>query len=334
MTRLESLEACELCGRNPFEGDYLFSSDGFDLERCPSCGLVATNPRPTREAISRYYPKTYYAYRPDPLGWGSQIQGMILENLGGYPAASKRPLMVRIAVRALSALLGSHISYVLPYTERKGKLLDIGCGSGHFLSSARSLGWDTYGVEIDPGAAHLAIENGHTVAVGCGEELDYPGRFFDAVTLLQVLEHCHSPMNALLECRRVIKPTGVLIVSTPNFACGDREMFLDTWRNLDCPNHLFHFTPDTLVPMLANAGFKTNRVAYKALFCSPGSRESFRRLREKLRSGHGLRTRLPKLSRAFLWVYLLKPLQMALTWSDKVLWAQFITTYATPDTST
>lgn len=77
---------------------------------------------------------------------------------------------------------------------RKGRLLDVGCGSGEFLAQMRELGWDVFGVEPDPQAARVAREQfGLTVWPGALAEASFPDGFFDAVTLNHVIEHVADP---------------------------------------------------------------------------------------------------------------------------------------------
>lgn len=104
-----------------------------------------------------------------------------------------------------------------------GKLLDVGSGPGRFLGCAARAGLTPVGVELNSGLAALArAETGAEVLVG--DALDLPrllaGRedSFDAVTLLDVIEHVRDPAALLRSAARFLKPDGVMLIYTPNHA--------------------------------------------------------------------------------------------------------------------
>lgn len=102
---------------------------------------------------------------------------------------------------------------------RSGRHLDIGCGSGEFLSLlAQTSSLDCYGV--DPHAGYLrqarARDPSLSVArVGIHGPLPCPDQHFSSVSLLDVLEHCPSEDTLLDEVRRVLLPGGLLVVTVP-----------------------------------------------------------------------------------------------------------------------
>lgn len=102
------------------------------------------------------------------------------------------------------------------------RLLDIGCGDGGFTAlMARACGAEeVYGVDISERAVELAKARGikcYRVDVD-SEKLPFDDDFFDVVTALEVIEHLFDPDHFLDEVRRVLKPGGLFILSTPNLA--------------------------------------------------------------------------------------------------------------------
>ncbi len=96
-----------------------------------------------------------------------------------------------------------------------GRLLDVGCSSGHFLKVALDHGYDIHGVEPNPEMAKFATESLKLPKIQCGtlHAAHYPDASFDAVTLWDVLEHVEDPGGILEEVRRVLRPGGWLVGS-------------------------------------------------------------------------------------------------------------------------
>jgi 2-polyprenyl-3-methyl-5-hydroxy-6-metoxy-1,4-benzoquinol methylase len=135
-------------------------------------------------------------------------------------------------------------------------LLDIGCGEGFFLFNASRAGYITKGVELSQDAAEYAKkEFGLNVEVGLFEKIQFPENYFDVVTLWQVLEHLSQPLTVLKEAHRVLKPGGLLAVSTPDFGGIPARTMGRRWWNVR-RIHINQFTTKTLKNILRNAGFK------------------------------------------------------------------------------
>ena len=104
-------------------------------------------------------------------------------------------------------------------------VLDIGCGTGGISVAFAKMGADVYALE--PNHTH-ALLLGITVAraekdgvelnavVGCGEDLPFSDKSQDIVILNDVLEHVDNPDKVVSEAVRVLKPNGLMYLSTPN----------------------------------------------------------------------------------------------------------------------
>lgn len=133
-----------------------------------------------------------------------------------------------------------------------GRLLDVGCGLGHFVSSAASAGWDAYG--CDTSASWVARARGHAGAGRIALGAPNPGMFggdFDMVTAWDVLEHVHDPLPFLRSIRSLLAPGGRVFIRTPNLTWiyptyAFRRGVLRSDVRLGPLNHVVYYTAPTL----------------------------------------------------------------------------------------
>lgn len=258
---MERAESCDLCEASLRDGELVAGLNDQPLVRCRGCGLVVTSPRPTADELPSHYEEGYYAHVAPATSRRDRVVAKLKEYRGGYPA--KDPVLVRGGWRFGAALLGGVFLTNLPHRGPGKKLLDIGCGSGKTLRWAEERGWEVYGVEWSPAAVEHARRSGlDQVRQGAVETQSYPGAFFDAITMYQVLEHVYSPTSVLREANRILKDDGSVWVSVPNFASFPRWMLGGAWHGLQIPIHLYHFTPATLRRAAETAGFRVVEERY------------------------------------------------------------------------
>jgi SAM-dependent methyltransferase len=112
-----------------------------------------------------------------------------------------------------------------PFTG-EGKLLDIGCGNGRYLSILQKLGWQTYDVEKNPKASRYARDELYfDVQTGDLLHCKYRDNSFDAVTIWHSLEHLYDFLYTLKEIGRILNNNGQLIVAVPNIDCIVAKVF-------------------------------------------------------------------------------------------------------------
>lgn len=107
--------------------------------------------------------------------------------------------------------------------ERLGVILDVGCGDGSLtLKLKRACGaGEAYGIDISEKATKLALDKGiRAICLNVDDE-DFPfgDSFFDAICASEVFEHLFDPDRLLQNCMRVLKPGGILVLTSPNLAC-------------------------------------------------------------------------------------------------------------------
>jgi SAM-dependent methyltransferase len=220
--------------------DYI-TGDRFDLVQCRACGLALTSPAPAASEMERYYPAVYYA------GTGGKRFPAVVERLQKFLYSQR--------VRRIERLNG----------ERKGRVLDVGCGPGFLLRQFQKRGWEAQGTELsEQSAVHAREILGLPIHVGDLASARFPDAHFDAVVLWHVLEHVPGPQSTIAEVERILQPGGVFLVGVPNFGSREARLARDKWFHLDVPRHLHHFTVPTLTWILASAGLQVKSESFFA----------------------------------------------------------------------
>jgi 2-polyprenyl-3-methyl-5-hydroxy-6-metoxy-1,4-benzoquinol methylase len=246
----------------------------FEYRDCPSCGqndfevLLESNMEDCdfREAV-----ETVYMLWGERYGRHVKCNNCHLVYVNPIEKESKinevysQRKSIDAAVIQESRLCAAKSQLELIKKYRDGaRLLDIGCGEGFFLFNAFKAGYITKGIELSQDAAAYAIrEFGLDIEAKPFEEQRLPENHFDVVTLWQVLEHVPYPLTVLKEVRRILKPDGLLVVSTPNIEGIPAKILGKRWWNIR-RIHTNQFTTRTLMSILGNAGFRNiSSASYK-----------------------------------------------------------------------
>lgn len=209
---------CRLCGER---ARLLADRGDVSLYRCAGCGFVSGRPAREENAEARY--AGYY-------------HGAVLT----------------------AAPPGARYAEWLERAERgrgPGRLLEVGAGSGAFVTAALRRGWQADATEVSRSGLELLRATGARVFAGELADAGYPDAAFDLAVSLEVIEHLPEPGRQLRELHRVLAPGGLLLLSTPSFAGLSRRLLGLRWRVVD-PEHLGYFTPRTLRAALHVAGFR------------------------------------------------------------------------------
>jgi methionine biosynthesis protein MetW len=169
--------------------------------------------------------------------------------------------------RLFNPLENSRYEVALHLLKPGNRLLDLGCWDGHFLDLIRheDLFKELFGVDVLIEAVDLVKSKGFIAQVIDinNETLPFPENYFDAVTLLAVLEHVFNPQALIFEIRRVLQPGGILIIDVPNvasFTNRTKILFGRLPKTSGDPGwdggHIHYFTKSALDQLLTCEGFK------------------------------------------------------------------------------
>jgi SAM-dependent methyltransferase len=179
----------------------------------------------------------------------SYVNGYYEERAGGGYGLSKENFFWWHEATKYS---NGHILRLLGRADSR-RLLEVGCGIGTFLADARDAGWQVSGLEINAEFPEFCRKELGIDDVKCGVISDppFPEASFDAVAMLDVLEHMYDPMVSIQQCARLLKPGGLLVVKCPNGAMQLRKERLKKMLKkgdgyVAGVGHLNQFTPKTL----------------------------------------------------------------------------------------
>jgi len=198
------------------------------------------NPRPSTDALDVIYPPDYYSF-------GGTTNALVARVQRSWEARKV-------------ALYRSLIA------DGKRQLLDVGCGDGRFLALLRDFGdpaWQMVGLEFDESAVARCRAAGfeaHAERVETFAEQPKQRGRFDAVIMLQLIEHVEDPALICERVHALLRPGGLFIIETPNLAGLDYRIFRGRWwGHYHFPRHWHLFSRDSLVRMLESRGFEIER---------------------------------------------------------------------------
>jgi 2-polyprenyl-3-methyl-5-hydroxy-6-metoxy-1,4-benzoquinol methylase len=225
---------CNLCGAD--DTRFRFHKNNLTIVQCRRCGLVYTNPRLPKEHLWTRYNERYF--------WDEYLAGLEIGRDG------------RVDLERFDAHHAPMLHLFQMYRPPPGRLLEVGAAAGIFLKTAQRARWDVAGVEPMAFAAAFARERlGLDVREGTLQDAAFADASFDAVAMFETIEHLMDPKSVLREIRRVLRPRGLLVLSTPNWEAVSRHALGRQWAVISPAEHLYYLSEATLTAMLRDVGF-------------------------------------------------------------------------------
>ncbi|MEP7237757.1 MAG: class I SAM-dependent methyltransferase [Ferruginibacter sp.] len=219
--------------------DYTVSQNNFSIWQCNACTLRFTQDVPEQEAIGAYYASDNYISHSD-------TKKGIINSL--YHLVRKRTL-------------GAKRRLVINETGMpKGKILDIGCGTGAFLQSMKEADWEITGLEPDTIARNKAAELYGIHPQEPDKLFELNAASFNAITMWHVLEHVHELHAYIKQIADLLAVNGKLFIAVPNYTSKDAATYGAHWAAYDVPRHLYHFSPQSMEKLLSMYGLKLTAV--------------------------------------------------------------------------
>ena len=215
--------------------DYSVSKETFDLYHDETLDMLITHPQPSLENLGKYYESEDYISHTD----------------------NKRSLFEKLYHFIKSIALKNKLNLINSLQFQKGKILDIGAGTGEFLSVAKNDGWQTIGVEPSDKAKAIAKSKGVSFVEQTSE---LENQSFDVISMWHVLEHVPDLDKQIKELKRLLKPTGTLIIAVPNFKSFDAQHYGKFWAAYDVPIHFWHFSKTAIKMLFEKEEMKLEKV--------------------------------------------------------------------------
>lgn len=222
----KATRACVACGSN--DARKLGIKNELDIVCCRRCHTLYTS-------YSPWYSSEYFY-------------------LGYYlkPEETETPLFVKKRLKEITADFARY--------RQTNRLLDLGCGAGDLLQTARKQGWQGQGLDVSSQAAKHVRELGFEVFEGELEAAEFPDGHFDVVTAAELVEHVFDPRALVREVVRILRPGGLFWLTTPHARGLSARLLGLKWQCIWPPEHLQLFSIAGLRALLRNAGFRDVRV--------------------------------------------------------------------------
>ncbi len=229
----EDVNECPICGSK--EREFFLSRFALDIYSCDDCTHRYMHPRITFEKLITLYAKDYTATKV----YSSEPQ----LDIDGVKSTYGLNLLEKLGV------------------PDKGRIMDLGCGSGKFLVTAKQQGWDEcIGVDANPTFKDLHGEtNSVKFIYSSFETLDTNaiGDGYSAITLWNVLEHLYDLKAIVRQIHTLLKPGGLLFIMVPNVESLATKLIREKSATFNW-KHVAHFSPKSLKKLMVDAGFEVS----------------------------------------------------------------------------
>lgn len=209
--------------------DFSVSKEEFTLFRNEEFDMLVTKPVP--ENLSKYYESEDYISHTD----------------------GKKSLFEKVYQLVKNYTLKKKLKLINSFQSDAKTILDIGAGTGDFLSVCKKNNWETFGIEPNQKAREIAQTKNVVLEKEIG---DFKNQKFDVITLWHVLEHVENLSEYIATLNQLLKENGTLVIAVPNYKSYDAKHYKNYWAAFDVPRHLWHFSQTSIAKLFLQENMK------------------------------------------------------------------------------
>lgn len=234
---------CPVCGSAEITNvisvkDFTVSGKIFNISECKPCTLRFTQDVPDAASISPFYKSENYISHTNT---SKGLINRLYQSVRNRTLKQKRKLIEKTT------------------GVRQGTLLDVGSGTGAFVSEMKQAGWNVTGLEPDEDARAVGKQSYNIDLTDITQFYHLPAASYDAITLWHVLEHVHDMHGYVAKLKLLLKENGKLFIAVPNYKSLDAAIYKECWAAYDVPRHLYHFSPLSVEVLMEKHGLKLLR---------------------------------------------------------------------------
>ena len=214
--------------------DHSVSGEEFQLIVNNEYGYLETTPQPLVEKLPEYYKSENYISHTN----------------------AKRNLFEKTYHVIRNMALKRKLKLINSFSSEEKNLLDIGCGTGAFLKTAKDDGWEVFGIEPNEKARDIANKSCEGSVFNIEKLEVFKAQTFDVITLWHVLEHLPNLHAQVLILKTLLKPNGTLVIAVPNYKSYDAKYYKNFWAAYDVPRHLWHFSRESILRLFKTVEMK------------------------------------------------------------------------------
>ena len=228
---------CILCNNNNFHIiiDYLRHDIRRNVVQCKNCSLVSLED-PANDDLD--YSQANYRNKHTSIIGKTQCPQEFFDF--SKPIFKKRVLRVK------------------SFLKKDQTILEIGCSTGHFLDSVKTMVKKCIGIELEPNHAKFARENCHLEVYDKPlDEINLPLNHFDTIFMFQVFEHISNPIEFLSLCKNYLKSNGKIYLEVPNIDDALISIYtISSFKEFYFREpHRYYYSKKTLEKIMEKSGF-------------------------------------------------------------------------------
>ena len=204
--------------------DNSISKENFELKLNTEFNMLVTQPVPKN--LSKYYESEDYISHTD----------------------GKKSMFEKVYQLVKNYTLKKKIKLINSFNSEEKIILDIGAGTGDFLSVCKNDNWNVLGIEPNEKARKIA----ESKKINLQENLsEVKNKKFDVITMWHVLEHVENLQEYIQQLKELLKENGTLLIAVPNYKSYDANYYKEFWAAYDVPRHLWHFSQASISKLFA-----------------------------------------------------------------------------------